>query len=150
MPARYQRHVSRALFLFVLLAAGSASASMVDLSGSCIEEHDNSLRDTKLATPVHGHFFGANRIGIDPVPRIEPESRWTLADARRHVERDYHFHQHQIHGRDDSRHGTKDDYDHDHHGGDDQGPPKPTPLPGAAVLFAPALLGLRLIQRRAA
>ena len=28
--------------------------------------------------------------------------------------------------------------------------PKPIPLPGAALLFAPALLALRLIQRRAA
>ena len=156
MHARYPRHVSRVLLLAALLAVGPASASMVDPSGSSVEGQTDPLPYTDLATPVHGHHFAA-RAATDSATTTDsaihalPVRRWTVADARSHVEHDYQTHQHFNHGHDEAYHDHPGSNEHGHHGdGDDDYLPKPIPLPGAALLFAPALLALRLIQRRAA
>ena len=155
MHARYPRRVSRVLLLAALLAVGPASASMVDSSGSSVEGQTDSLPYADLATPLHGHHFAArattdSATTTDSIIHAVPVRRWTVADARSHVDNDYQGHHHYISGRDDAHHGWHDGNDHGHHCDDDQDPPKPTPLPGAALLFGPALLVLRLIQRRAA
>jgi len=150
MHSRYRHRTMRVLCVAGILAAGNALACTEDPAGSVGAPGDHSQWQGHAgsAAPESGGQWPPR-----VVPRIshaDPTPRWIWADASRYVDETYRAHNpasYWHHGRRDE---PQQDFNPEHRCHERLDPPKPTPLPGAALLFAPGLLLLRMIQRRAA
>lgn len=159
MGVFFSRWSMRPALIATLLAAGSAQAS------SCLSIGGNydgcNFSEFPVVEIVRPPFGGMEVVWPTPLlVTLEPprhdrrhsahdyhgaERRWTYADAisfvhdqqRRHPRFDFDEFRRQWIG------------DHHHDRGDcDDDLPRPVPLPGAVLLFGPALLMLRAFQRR--
>lgn len=161
------RSVLRPALVSLLLVAGSAQASSCLTWGSA---EACSFPDSQVMEITLPPFVAREPVQAETLPALDiiekwydsqpgeareqdrAEQRWTHAAAmefvhdwaRRHRDEDFEdfrrYWRRNLHG----HHGHHGDGDGCH----DDDLPKPVPLPGAALLFAPALLMLRAAQRR--
>jgi hypothetical protein len=151
MPSLLTRFCWSATILAILWSADSTHASTL-CAGSC--ENSTAISVPRLITilpPTQQPVFTVQPFVVSPgepgVGRHESGRDWTIDEARHHVERDFRSHHRKYGGYEDQ---PREHWGHDGRGHcDDDMPPHNVPLPPAALLFAPALLLLRVLQRRA-
>jgi hypothetical protein len=152
------RHALRPALLSLLFAAGSAQASscisLVGYGDACHYLGDAPVERIQL--PIGGKevVWPEPLVAISVESRRETEGehngtehRWTHAEAMNFV----HDWVRRHHGHDFEefrRHWHRGNHDGNGDGGCDDDLPRPVPLPAAALLFGPALLMLRAVQRR--
>lgn len=147
----------------LLLAAGSAQASSCLTWGNAEGCSFPDFQFNEITLPP---FAAREPVQAEPLPALDIIEKWH--DKRRGEAREHdRAEQRWTHAaamefvHDWARRHRDDDFEefrrswqrshHGHHGSGDgchDDPPKPVPLPGTALLFAPALLLLRAAQRR--
>jgi hypothetical protein len=152
MCAAYRRAAPLVLCLAGLLTAGAAAASLVSPDGTDHDQPGGSSM-VRLSVPWGhtGQSLRAESAAMLPTPgSVVPTTHWSSGGSRHRDDKDFSGQGHShAHDHDTPLDDVSSEFCRRHGCGDDQAPPKPTPLPGAVWLFPSALVALRLIGRRA-